>query len=140
MLTLNTDVDCERSYLNVKIGLFCAHIIAPYYLYLKIKTNLEMSIRRSRLELHADILGAIQGGVNKPTRIMYTTGLAWISLTQLLQSLEDQGLVEVSYSSGSDKIGRKTYRVTEKGARFLAYFNQVKDLMESEISSGILDA
>ena len=101
--------------------------------------NLEMSIRRSRLELHADILAAIQGGVNKPTRIMYSTGLAWMSLTQLLQSLEDQGMVEVSFSSDSDKNGRKTFRVTEKGARFLAYFNKVKDLMESEISSGIVD-
>jgi predicted transcriptional regulator len=96
-----------------------------------------MSIRRSRLELHADILAAIQGGVNKPTRIMYDTGLAWISLIQLLQSLEDQGLVEVSFSSGSNKNGRKTYSVTEKGARFLAYFNKVKDLMESEVSSSI---
>jgi predicted transcriptional regulator len=101
--------------------------------------NLEMSIRRSRLELHADILAAIQGGVNKPTRIMYNTGLAWMSLTQLLQSLEDQGLVEVSFSSGSDKNGRKTYSVTEKGSRFLAYFNKVKDLMESDISSSIVN-
>jgi predicted transcriptional regulator len=97
--------------------------------------NLEMSIRRSRLELHADILAAIQGGVNKPTRIMYNTGLAWMSLTQLLQSLENQGLVEVSFPSGSDKNARKTYSVTEKGLWFLEYFNKVKDLMESEISS-----
>ena len=101
--------------------------------------NLEMSIRRSRLELHADILAAIQGGVNKPTRIMYNTGLAWMSLTQLLQSLEDQGLVEVSFSSVSDKNGRKTYIVTEKGSQFLAYFNKVKDLMESDINPSIVD-
>ncbi len=98
-----------------------------------------MSIRRSRLELHADILATIQGGVNKPTRIMYNTGLAWMSLTQLLQSLEDQGLIEVTFTSGAEKKGRKIYSVTEKGLGFLAYFNKVKKLMEPEIHSELVD-
>ena len=96
-----------------------------------------MSMRRSRLELHADILETIQGGINKPTRIMYNRGIDWTSLTQLLQSLMDQGFVDVSFHDEANKKGRKIYSVTEKGAFFLSYFNKAKDLMELETSSGL---
>lgn len=96
-----------------------------------------MSMRRSRFELHANILETVRRGINKPTKIMYNLGLAWTPLTQLLKSLEDQGLVDVSYPNGDKKKGRKIYSVTEKGAFFLSYFNKAKDLMELETSSGL---
>jgi len=96
-------------------------------------------MQRSRFEIHAEILSTIQRGFNKPTRIMQNTCLAWMPLTQLLQSLEDRGFVEVSFPLRADKKGRKIYSVNEKGAEFLAYFYEVKNLMESETSPELAD-
>ncbi|OGD56151.1 hypothetical protein A3K78_06235 [Candidatus Bathyarchaeota archaeon RBG_13_52_12] len=101
--------------------------------------SIVMSMRRSRLELHADILETIQGGINKPTRIMYNRGIDWTSLTQLLQSLMDQGFVDVSFHDEANKKGRKIYSVTEKGAVFLSNFNKARDLMWSKVSSALVN-
>jgi predicted transcriptional regulator len=97
-----------------------------------------MSSRRSKFEILVDILTQIKGGVSLPTRIMYSTNLSWKPLTQMLDSLVSQGLVEEFSDHDEDKRSRKTYRITEKGETVLKYFSQAKDLLELESTSNII--
>ena len=81
-------------------------------------------IKRSRLEIYLDILRVIKSGVQKPTRIMYSTNLSWNPLQEILDSLITQNLI-VMKEEGS----RKSYEITEKGRTALKYFNQAKKLV-----------
>ena len=81
-------------------------------------------IKRSRLEIYLDILRVIKNGVQKPTRIMYSTNLSWNPLQEILTSLIAQNLITVN-----DDGNRKNYEITEKGRTALKYFNQAKKLV-----------
>ena len=81
-------------------------------------------IKRSRLEIYLDILQTIRSGVQKPTRIMYSTNLSWNPLQEILDSLISQGLIEMR-----EEGNRKRYEITEKGRTALKYFNQAKKLI-----------
>jgi predicted transcriptional regulator len=89
--------------------------------------------RRSRLDLHLEVLEAIKNGKEKPTRIMYEANLSWTSLKDILSSLVSQDLVEeVDVTESRDKRTNKIYRVTEKGNHLIKYFHHAEQLLELE--------
>jgi predicted transcriptional regulator len=86
--------------------------------------------RRSKFEISIQILEEIQGGCTRPTRIMFRTNLSWISLRRTLNALSQKRLIESHYSDG-DKRSKKVYRITEKGAEVLRYFNKSIGLLDT---------
>ena len=90
-----------------------------------------MSTRRSRLEIMLTILRAVKGGVEKPTRIMYATNLAYLPTQRLLQSLVRQGLLNERFDPESSR-SKKLYEITVKGCNALSYFDGVNDLIDIE--------
>ena len=92
-----------------------------------------MTRRRSMLEIYLDVLSAIRERTNKPTRIMYSANLSWISLQKVLTSLVSQGLViEIESDYRKDKRTTKTYELTQKGENVLIYFRNAKELLSLE--------
>ncbi len=91
-----------------------------------------MPSRRSKFEIHVDILSQIKSGVCKPTRIMYSANLSWRPLCLILESLENQDMIELMDSEGRDKRSKALYRITEKGENVLRYFDKAKSLLEVE--------
>jgi predicted transcriptional regulator len=81
------------------------------------------SRRRDRLETYFDILQALEGGPQKPTRIMYRANLSWAILQEYMKTLEAKSLV-VSDTEGS----RRFYRLSEKGFGVL---NEIRSITES---------
>jgi predicted transcriptional regulator len=78
--------------------------------------------RRSRLELHLDVLKVINEGTVVPTKIMYGANL---------DNMVTQDLIEEIGASGSHSK-RSIYRVTPKGDRVLRYFDHAKMLVEMD--------
>jgi len=84
-----------------------------------------VSSKRSRIEIYLDILQTIKKGVNKPTRIMYSTNLSWKPLTRVLDTMMEQKLITY------EKLGSHiTYKITEKGTNVLNYFHEAMQLIE----------
>ncbi|OGD59379.1 hypothetical protein A3K78_05835 [Candidatus Bathyarchaeota archaeon RBG_13_52_12] len=93
-----------------------------------------MSTRRSRFEIYLDILTQVKRGVNLPTRIMYSTNLSWLSLNQVIKQLVFNGLLEENNDMSSDRRTKTTYRVTEKGEKFMEYLGHaIKSVKLEEI-------
>jgi predicted transcriptional regulator len=89
--------------------------------------------RRSRLEVHLDVLYTIRNGVKKPTRIMYGANLSWKPLQRVLDSLIQQELVmEVDPVDRKDKRTSVCYDLTKKGENILGYFSKASALLELE--------
>jgi predicted transcriptional regulator len=53
---------------------------------------------------------------------MYKANLSWMVLQSYIKSLEEQGLVVVTLSSG-----KRCYRLSEKGAKLLNQFASLKE-------------
>ncbi len=86
-------------------------------------------MRRSKLEIALNVLGAISNGTEKPTRIMYSAQLSWNSTQKTLSSLHKQGMIlELSVENGETK--RRKYEITEKGENVLRYFKRSEKLLE----------
>ena len=97
-----------------------------------------MKLRRSRLEVHLDVLYTIRNGVKKPTRIMYGANLSWKPLQRVLDSLISQELVkEIEPLDPRDKRTSVCYDLTQKGENVLGYFNKAKALLELEVAPRI---
>ena len=97
-----------------------------------------MKLRRSRLEVHLDVLYTIRNGVKKPTRIMYGANLSWKPLQRVLSSLIRQDLViEVEPEDPKDKRTSVCYDLTQKGENVLGYFNKARALLELEVAPRI---
>ena len=78
------------------------------------------------MEVKIDILQAISEGAGRPTHIMYRSNLSWAVMRNFIKALEDQGLV-----SSRDVEGRKNYILTQKGARVLDTYANVRRQLES---------
>ncbi|MCW4050434.1 MAG: hypothetical protein NWE89_11940 [Candidatus Bathyarchaeota archaeon] len=85
-----------------------------------------MSIRRSRFEIMLEILAAVRGGEDKPTRIMYAVNLSWIPTSRLLSSIVEQGLLEMRIAP---EKSRKRYMITEKGINVIDYFIKAREIL-----------
>jgi len=86
--------------------------------------------RRSKLEIHLDVLQIVKSGVCKPTRIMYEANLSWDHLNRVLGVLMDQGLVSEEDTSGQRRRDKRTsrhYLLTKKGEGVVRYFNSPKE-------------
>ena len=70
--------------------------------------------RRSRMEMYFDILHSIDGGEEKPTRIMYKANLCWVVASERIEWLENQGFI-----SSAETEGRRTYHLTDRGRNLL---------------------
>ena len=89
--------------------------------------------KRSRLQMHLEVLRAIKDGTEKPTRIMYRTRLSWSILNDILSSSVRQGNIEaVDVTSGRRGRADKAYRITQKGENALNYFEQCEYLLVQE--------
>ena len=92
-----------------------------------------MKNRRSRLEIHLDVLKLIKEGTVVPTRIMYGANLSWKLLNGILSNMVAQSLIEeVDVSGGLDKRTSTIYRVTPKGVRVVRYFDRAKEFVEAD--------
>ena len=89
-----------------------------------------MGARRSKLEIHLDVLQIVKSGVCKPTRIMYEANLSWDHLNRVLGVLMDQSLVSEEDTSGQRRRDKRTshlYMLTQKGEGVVRYFNSPKE-------------
>ena len=64
-----------------------------------------------------DVLRAINGGAERPTRIMYKSNLSWLVSQELLTRLSSKGLIR-SYVEGD----RRRYLLTRTGLDVLSRF------------------
>ena len=87
-----------------------------------------ISQKRSRLEIHLDVLRVICAGIRKPTRIMYGANLSWIPLGKILESLLDQDLI-----AQEEDHKHTIYHITEKGRNVLQYFGEAMELIEIRV-------
>jgi len=87
-----------------------------------------MPSRRSKLDIYIDILSNIKSGECRPTRIMYHVNLSWKPLCQILESLENQGMIEAVETE--NQRSRILYKITEKGENVLNFFEKGKSLLE----------
>ena len=88
--------------------------------------------RRSKLEIHLDVLQIVKSGVCKPTRIMYEANLSWDHLNRVLGVLMDQSLVSEEDTSGQRRRDKRTshlYMLTQKGEGVVRYFNSQRSMV-----------
>ena len=78
--------------------------------------------RRSRLDIYFDLLKVVERGVDKPTRIMYSTNLSWKTLNELLSTLVSKGFLREEPVKNS-----KRYRITDKGLNTLTHHRRSLD-------------
>ena len=85
-----------------------------------------MHMRRSRLEMHIDILKALaRKGPLKLTHVMYKANVNCSVLKEYLDFLMKQGLVEEQY------VGKKrvVYAITQRGLTVLKYFRELRTVL-----------
>ena len=92
--------------------------------------------RRSKLEMLIDILEVMQNGESKPTRVMYDANLSRKICKGILNSLENQRLIEIKIISEVrrkiDKRTKTTYSITPKGQSVLRYFKTANTLIDTD--------
>lgn len=82
---------------------------------------------RSRTEIVAMILDSANGGATK-TKMMYKAFLSYHQLKEYLLLLIENDLIE--YLDGT-----QTFRITEKGLKFLRMHNEVGELLQTTTST-----
>jgi len=87
-----------------------------------------MSARRSKLEIMLNVLGAIERGIDKPTRIMYSANMSWNPTQKVLNKLVKEGHILVTEEYGAQRA-KKRYVITEKGRNVLKYFKGAEELI-----------
>lgn len=88
----------------------------------------EISNRRSKLEITLSVLKAIESGIDKPTRIMYSANMSWNPTQKVLERLVQEGHIQVTEEFGN-KRAKKRYEITEKGRNVLRYFHGAEELI-----------
>ncbi|MEM5793711.1 MAG: winged helix-turn-helix domain-containing protein [Candidatus Aenigmatarchaeota archaeon] len=79
---------------------------------------------RGEFEIIADILSLTSKPINK-TQIMYKANLSFLQLERYLKKVLSCGLVE-------QKNSPITYKITEKGKKFLEIYSQIMQILYSE--------
>ncbi|MBW2974575.1 DUF4364 family protein [Candidatus Woesearchaeota archaeon] len=87
-----------------------------------------MGARRTKIEIIADILTAIQkkGGKIKPTHLLYKSNLSYKKMLEYLKDLIGKGMV-----SEEECKGKKVYTLTDKGANYIQEFKKIKEFSDS---------
>jgi len=88
-------------------------------------------MRRSRLEMHVDILKALaRHGPLKLTHIMYKANINCSVLKQYLDFLIQQNLVEEQTLHKKRNKTIVVYAITERGRTVLKYFREVNSALQ----------
>jgi predicted transcriptional regulator len=83
--------------------------------------------KRERIVIIHDILKAVQQKKDaRPTHILYKSNLSSQMLKEYLQELLDKEFIEEHETKRA-----KTYRLTERGHKYLEDFNTIRNFMES---------
>ena len=89
-----------------------------------------MSRRRSKLEIHLEILQQIKMGVKKPTKIMYGVNVSWKPLQEAFSMLIGEELIrEVDTLHNEDNRTTRIYELTAKGDSVLSYFKKAESML-----------
>lgn len=80
--------------------------------------------RRSRLELHLDVLKAIYKGRTAPSRVVYAANLSYDRVVNCIDFLIDHDLIERIQG-----IKKKRYVITESGKNVVNYFFEIEKIM-----------
>ena len=83
----------------------------------------KLSRKRSDIEISAAILRVARGGARK-SHIVYKANLNFKMVKKYLDRLRESGLIT------GPACGSKVFRTTEKGAKYLDYFEGFKDYMK----------
>ncbi|MGC8583753.1 MAG: winged helix-turn-helix domain-containing protein [Thermoproteus sp.] len=78
--------------------------------------------RRSKIEIIADVLSALEPGCSNPTRLATEANLAYDRLSKLLEELERRGLV---------RRGAGEVCMTREGARFLSEYRRWRSFLDA---------
>jgi predicted transcriptional regulator len=89
--------------------------------------DISTSARRSKLDIMITVLKAIQGGMDKPTRIMYAANMSWNSTQKVFADLIRQELIYLTEEQGTRV--KKRYHLTDKGMNVLDYFQGASSLL-----------
>ncbi len=90
--------------------------------------DISISERRSKLDIILTVLKSIQGGMDKPTRIMYAANMSWNSTQKIFADLLRQELIYITEEQGA-KRAKKRYHLTDKGMNVLDYFKGASRLL-----------
>jgi predicted transcriptional regulator len=86
-------------------------------------------MRRSKLEIYIDILNALAlKGQLKLTDIMYNSNVNYQALTEQLEFLIKNGLVEEKLLNRE----RSVYTITLKGSNVLKFFGEIEQVSQIE--------
>jgi len=91
--------------------------------------NEDTSRRRDRLYIIAEILEVALEGVLK-TQVMYKANLSFAQLNEYLKLMLDLNLLGLSENSG-----KRVYKTTSKGIRYLESYRKIRDLLKKEDES-----
>lgn len=84
---------------------------------------------RSDIEIKKIILGTINTGESKPTRIQYIAMVSPLVLTRYVTSFINQGLIEEKSMINNNDTAVKRYFLTEKGKDYLRLLNSIDTLI-----------
>jgi predicted transcriptional regulator len=82
-----------------------------------------MSYYRSRVEIIGQVLESAKGDGATKTKIIYNAFLSYAQLKEYLTILTESKLV--SYDGQTH-----TFKTTEKGLRFLNFYNEISDVIK----------
>ena len=82
--------------------------------------------RRDRMHIIADIVGITIGGSLK-TQVMYKANLSFAQVNEYLPFLLHVKLVAATITKG-----KKVYRATPKGTKFISSYTKINDLLKTE--------
>jgi predicted transcriptional regulator len=94
-----------------------------------IDAHTRASERRSKLDIMITVLKTIQGGMDKPTRIMYAANMSWNSTQKVFADLIRQELIYFTEEQGARRA-KKRYHLTDKGMNVLDYFQGASSLLK----------
>jgi predicted transcriptional regulator len=92
-------------------------------------------MKRSDIEIRADILNAVNNGVESKTKIMYMASCNWKQIGNHLNYALDTGLLESRIPAEGVRKKDEYYSITGRGKEYLGNFKVVTTLlgMEDEI-------
>ncbi len=79
---------------------------------------------RSSIEIIGLILGAVNGGCSSKSQIMYKAFLGYAQTREYVQTLTNINGGLLTYDLTS-----QTYKLTEKGKRFLQIYNEINEMI-----------
>ena len=88
-----------------------------------------MNTKRGKVAIIHDILIIIRGkeGEAGPTHIMYRANLSHQMLTEYLNEIISKGMA----TQNTNKYGKRTYTITDKGHAFIKDYQQIKKFFDS---------